>query len=479
MISDKNAKGMKTFSILHISDIHKCKEVSYAALLSSLKKDFEHYNEEGILLPSFIVVSGDLIQGAYDEQTIRMQYEEVEEFLINLCDLVLNKDRSRMIIVPGNHDVNRCVTKESMQLSQDAKQNDKLQWLKQNQSVRWSWDDYQFYKIIDEDKYNIRFKFFEQFYNHFYDGIREYPKNAEREAFFETFDKYKISFAGFNSCCQLDHLCDVGKISESALISIDEQLKNSYNKGYLNIGVWHHNYYGAPICTNYMDRHILDDMIHEHVHVGLYGHQHYAQVANEHIDMLSYGTEEYDRILLISSGTLFGNEKEIPTGCKRQYNIITINIENGNADVSINVREDINQVVGAAIPYWKRKLVYCENNAITLNVKLKYLNVDSLLRQIDRDVRKDGDYKNACERLLEIGIDGELERGLFMSYLKEVKDYEYVFQNLLEVRNANEAFLKIMAVKQLENPRYIQEVKNDPLILQMDDPLIIKELKKL
>lgn len=78
MISDKNSKGMKTFSILHISDIHKCKEVSYAALLSSLKKDFEHYNEEGILLPSFIVVSGDLIQGAYDEQTIRMQYEEAK-----------------------------------------------------------------------------------------------------------------------------------------------------------------------------------------------------------------------------------------------------------------------------------------------------------------------------------------------------------------------------------------------------------------
>lgn len=56
------------YTILHISDIHKSKDVQYNSLLQSLKKNLDTYvNEEGILKPSFIVVSGDLIQGAYTD----------------------------------------------------------------------------------------------------------------------------------------------------------------------------------------------------------------------------------------------------------------------------------------------------------------------------------------------------------------------------------------------------------------------------
>ena len=471
---------MKTFSILHISDIHKNDEVLYDALLHSLEEDMLCCKDEGIIPPSFIVVSGDLIQGAYDEQVIRSQYREVEYFLDKLCKMILDGDRRRVIIVPGNHDVNRCMTKNSMVASSNSKmEENKRALFKQSQIIRWSWENYKFYEISNRDQYDKRFALFAEFYNRFYHNIRKYPEHPETQAYAETFADYHVTFAGFNSCCQLDHLCDVGKISESSLVSVDEQLKNSYNKGFLNIAVWHHNYYGAPICTNYMDRHILDDMIHAHVHIGLYGHQHFAQVANEHIDMLSYGMEEHDRMLLISSGTLFGNVKEIPMGYKRQYNIITLNIENGNANVSINVREDINTTVGAAIPYWKRKLIYYDNNTINLDVKLKHLNIDSILMQIDRQVRIDGDYKKACDKLLEIGIDGEMKRGIFLLYLKEVKDYEYIYQNLPEVRNANEAFLKIMAVKQLANPQYVLSVKNDPFILQINDPVIVEVLNKL
>lgn len=54
------------YTILHISDIHKSSEVDYDSLLQSLKRDLDSYtSNEGILKPSFIVVSGDLIQGAY------------------------------------------------------------------------------------------------------------------------------------------------------------------------------------------------------------------------------------------------------------------------------------------------------------------------------------------------------------------------------------------------------------------------------
>lgn len=100
------------YSILHISDIHKSPDVDYDSLLQSLKRDLDSYTiNEGIEKPTFIVISGDLIQGAYTDDEINRQYKEVETFLSNLCDLYLGGNRTRCIMVPGNHDVNRRITK--------------------------------------------------------------------------------------------------------------------------------------------------------------------------------------------------------------------------------------------------------------------------------------------------------------------------------------------------------------------------------
>ena len=103
------------YSILHISDIHKGQDVEYGPLFQSMRRDYECYtNQEGLLPPSFVVVSGDLIQGAYNDDEIRQQYDNVSLFLSEICDFFLNGDRKKLIIVPGNHDVNRNVTKASM-----------------------------------------------------------------------------------------------------------------------------------------------------------------------------------------------------------------------------------------------------------------------------------------------------------------------------------------------------------------------------
>lgn len=103
------------YSILHISDIHKAPGVEYASLFQSMRRDFEYYTEnEYILAPSFVVVSGDLIQGAYTDDEIRQQYDNVALFLSDICHFFLKGDRKRLIIVPGNHDVNRNATMASM-----------------------------------------------------------------------------------------------------------------------------------------------------------------------------------------------------------------------------------------------------------------------------------------------------------------------------------------------------------------------------
>lgn len=104
-----------------------------------------------------------------------------------------------------------------------------------------------------------------------FEGIRKYPINPECQAYTYTDEECKVTFCGLNSCHKLDHLCDTGNIAEDALISVGDELNDSYNQGFLNIAIWHHHYYGRPLETNYMDRSILTDLLSNDVHIGLLG----------------------------------------------------------------------------------------------------------------------------------------------------------------------------------------------------------------
>lgn len=313
------------YSILHISDIHKGQDVEYGPLFQSMRRDYECYtNQEGLLPPSFVVVSGDLIQGAYNDDEIRQQYDNVSLFLSEICDFFLNGDRKKLIIVPGNHDVNRNVTKASMIPSTRDYDSCLNSFFSGAADIRWNWKEHKFYEVINRTIYNNRFDLFIEFYNKFYDGIRSYPNNPEETAYVVIHDDFDICFSCFNSCHHLDHLCDTGSITEEALNSVCKDLTDCYNAGFLNIAVWHHHFYGSPLETNYIDRSFLTNLLSCNIQIGLYGHQHYTQVAEEYSDLLLQRDEIAQKLLLISSGTLFGGPKVLPPNSHRQYNIIPV-----------------------------------------------------------------------------------------------------------------------------------------------------------
>ena len=59
--------------------------------------------------PDAIVVSGDLVEGLPLESDaihrVSGTYQEATELLVSLSNEFLDGDRSRVVIVPGNHDV--------------------------------------------------------------------------------------------------------------------------------------------------------------------------------------------------------------------------------------------------------------------------------------------------------------------------------------------------------------------------------------
>ena len=223
------------FSILHISDLHKENTDNYDNLLQSLKDDCEKYVANGIKKPEIIVISGDLISGGTTVEIIA-QYSSVKNFINLLVDFFLNGDKTKIIIVPGNHDIDWNEAKLSMQKEADAnKERNFIEICKATSSIRWSWKEFCFYQIIDNNKYDNRFALFSEFYSDFYGDT--YPLNPDEQFKLYDIPKFGITFIGFNSCYHNDHLNLSGIIKPDCITKSSDELRKYYNQGRVLIGV--------------------------------------------------------------------------------------------------------------------------------------------------------------------------------------------------------------------------------------------------
>ena len=453
------------FSIIQISDLHKDSDFNYNQLIDSLKSDIANYANLGIYPVRYIVVCGDLIQGtrntdiAKGNQDIQRQYEEVSVFLHNLVDVFLNGDISRLIIVPGNHDVNRAVSSNSMKRI-DASEQEKVQksyWERygKKQIYRFDWKTLSFMQIVDEKFYTSRFDSFVTFFNRFYSSIgRTFPVSPEEDASLIAFPNDKIAFACFNSCCQLDHLNAMGTINENAFHCIYGDLSSCYSNGYLIFGVWHHHIYGVPHRCDFMDMKITKSMACNHILVGLFGHQHMSEVVEELNDLAQY--IERDKMHLISSGTLFGSRKEMLPGVKRQYNLINVEIENGSANLEVFGRED--KMNDAPYPIWGEKYLLKGKKSLVFRVPLNKLSDDDLLRIIDEETRESGDFKNGILRMKQ--LDNPVKQGFIDEYIQqlslEVEDLNFIL-NVFKQPLSNMEYCYLMQASILKN--YVDDVR--------------------
>ena len=453
------------FSIIQISDLHKDSDFNYNQLIDSLKSDIANYANLGIYPVRYIVVCGDLIQGtrntdiAKGNQDIQRQYEEVSVFLHNLVDVFLNGDISRLIIVPGNHDVNRAVSSNSMKRI-DASEQEKVQksyWERygKKQIYRFDWKTLSFMQIVDEKFYTSRFDSFVTFFNRFYSSIgRTFPVSPEEDASLIAFPNDKIAFACFNSCCQLDHLNAMGTINENAFHCIYGDLSSCYSNGYLIFGVWHHHIYGVPHRCDFMDMKITKSMACNHILVGLFGHQHRSEVVEELNDLAE--DIERDKMHLISSGTLFGSRKEMLPGVKRQYNLINVEIENGSANLEVFGRED--KMNDAPYPIWGEKYLLKGKKSLVFRVPLNKLSDDDLLRIIDEETRESGDFKNGILRMKQ--LDNPVKQGFIDEYIQqlslEVEDLNFIL-NVFKQPLSNMEYCYLMQASILKN--YVDDVR--------------------
>lgn len=339
------------FTILHLSDLHRSPDdpVGNSQLVSSLMGDRDRYATETprIGRPDAIVVSGDVVQGVSIDgpaAEIERQYDDAYDFLVELTERMLDGDRSRVVVVPGNHDVDWKVARSAMDIVEDAHWPPKLSAALglPGSPYRLVVDERRLYKIRDRALYESRFDRFNQFFNRFYDGI-DLPKSSSAQPYLRLFELFdgRIAVAGFNSCFGNDCYSRQGEIPSDAIARADLDIRDSGKPYELRIAVWHHNTDGPPHADDYMDVELVRQMIGVGFRLGLHGHQHRFDVVPHEIRLPGSET-----MALISAGSLCAGTRELPRGANRQYNIIELGDDLQSAIV--HVREVVSSMNFAA-----------------------------------------------------------------------------------------------------------------------------------
>jgi hypothetical protein len=445
------------YSVLHISDLHRSPSdpISNDELLSTLLADRDKYVREDppIAPPEAIVISGDLVQGvpmdmeptaAADE--LRSQYASALEFVSRLTASLVNGQRARVILVPGNHDVAWGIAKSAMtrvddqsDLSPDA--------FGPETDLRWSWSDRCIYRIVDREAYEKRFAPYREFIKEFYDGVvLAYP--LETESYFQLFELFdgRVGVAGFNSCSGNDCFSSQGAIPEQALAQAHLGLRDK-EAGYdLLVAVWHHNVEGAPHTSDYMDVSAVYRMIGKGFRLGLHGHQHRSEMMQRYIHL-----PEQAPMAVVSAGSLCAGRRELPIGVNRQYNILELNEE--LAAARVHVREMAIATVfgqGRRTEFGGKSFVDLDWGNARLQSARLARERDAVL-QAERHLRQ-GDFSSAVTALESLDPEPDTyARSLLLQALIEGKLWKEAIRILDPPRSVADLTLLVRAAAEMSD----------------------------
>lgn len=329
------------YSILHITDLHRAKSdpISNSELLSALISDRERYELETpkIRPPDAIIVSGDVIQGVKLNQPdfeleLAAQYNVAHDFLASLADRFLGGDRTKVIIVPGNHDIDWNIAFSSMEIVKDDALPSNLPsaLFEPESPYRWDWKSRRLYRIKNQEQYRQRLAAYWTFFERYYDGFDGMLRVAQwSDTNLYSLDDGRICVAAFNSCAGNDCFAFHGEIPRESIAQAHLDLKD-LGPWRLRIAVWHHDIEGPPHRADYMDLEIVRGMIGRGFRLGLYGHQHRVQITPHHAHLLDQET-----MVIASAGSLCAGRGDLPMGALRGYSIIEIRDDYRGARVHV------------------------------------------------------------------------------------------------------------------------------------------------
>ncbi len=468
-------------SILHISDLHRDPEnpLRNKPLFDSLERDWLRYTIEEtpkVRSPDLIVVSGDIIQGARSdapdaEKRLREQYAEALDFLNRLTGCLLNGDKQRVVVVPGNHDISAYHFFKSLQrmdIAPDRKKELVQQLFSRDSTLRWSWSDFELYKINNADLYAQRLAAFSEFYKAFYDGARMYSLEPASQFNIFDFPKFNLTIAAFCSCYNNDILNKQGDIHPDCISDASIKLREPQYQSRLRIAVWHHNTEGLPLHSDYMDPDILQNLIDRGFSIGFHGHQHRPQFLDTR-----FRHQGNRRITIISAGTLCGGASY---RFGRAYNVVELDTEQRTGLLHLREMQNDN----LQLPIWGRRPLP-PNSGSHVNFEFDpppepLVRTDArttTLIEAQKLYRK-GEYREAAEMLAGIAKSDELAKRLLLDCLAESGNMGGIISHFSPPTSVTEAICLLDALWRDGKHDRLRQLLSEPIIANSSDPSVIE-----
>jgi len=307
-------------TILHLSDIHRTEDepVTNSNILEALVADLHRQQEqEGLPKPDLLVISGDLTQSADKDE-----YEDAYNLIDALKNELTVPDVSRVILVPGNHDVNWAICENIFKSGRRKPPKVDEALVFTNGQFHW-W--------TDQKKYAKRLQPFRTLYERLYG--REY--GAARKDQFDVwpFPDLGVYFVGLNSCDLVDNLRFRGSINEEAFFAASKRLQELSTQvaHCIKIAIWHHdlNWLGRIGQEDCLDPSILGHLVDAGYDLALCGHTHRT-------DFNVYTYPGF-RLPIVAAGSLCAGPRQRQESIPRLYNLI--HIQGNMARVHTRLRE--------------------------------------------------------------------------------------------------------------------------------------------
>jgi len=314
---------MKT--VVHLSDLHFGREDPRVvdALIAAVSA----------IRPAVVVVSGDLTQRAAPSE-----YAKLKRFLEAEIEPLVIGDRAavktRVVIVPGNHDVDwNAEVFDTLALA-NARSDLAEQWFSDGQ---WR-PATQPYRIktgmfghtsafeIRAERYHERFVAVQSFLTDYYAGQlvpphRPFalvdPRGGTGDWQAHVFPDLHVALLGFNSCYRNDRYWHGAQIHEDAITEARDHIDQlDHNRSFLRIGVWHHGLESHRSRPDRLTFENLTALVTAGIKVGFHGHVH-----KSHTQLHRFITDDF---ALVSTGTLGAAAEDRPDAVANQFSIVDL-----------------------------------------------------------------------------------------------------------------------------------------------------------
>jgi 3',5'-cyclic AMP phosphodiesterase CpdA len=224
---------------------------SFDSLVGRLQEDLEKLQEDEGLTPDLLAVTGDLAEWGK-----KGEFEDVLQFLHRLA-AVLGLGRERVLLVPGNHDINRKLCEAYF-------------------------NECEAEETTPSEPYWRKLQYYANFFERYYEGLSGICfTEAEPWTFYE-FEDLKVVAAGLNSTWKESHRPDdhYGWVGEKQLRWFAERLRTYKERGWLRLGLIHHNVLrrAQEDNENLRDADDLQRRLGGELNLLLHGHTHEARL---------------------------------------------------------------------------------------------------------------------------------------------------------------------------------------------------------